>query len=68
MQLKRMSSYGNHSGLKKLFFSHLYRSSSQTKEEFEKFCTDLNLLFSNVIDLNILLSVINRDFNERTWE
>ena len=68
MQLKRMSSYRNHSGFKKLFFSRLYRSPSQTKEGFEEFCTDLNLLLFNVIDLKIPLSMVNRDFNERTWK
>ena len=41
----------------------LYRSPSQTKEEFEEFCTDLSLLLSNVNDLNIPLSVITGDFN-----
>ena len=50
-------------GKKKLFFSCLYRSASQTKEEFEEFCTGLNLLLSNVNDLNIPLSVITGDFN-----
>ena len=65
MGRKIMFSYGNHSG-KKNFFSCLYRSSSQIKEEFEKFCTDLKLLLSNVNDLNIPLSVITGDFNARS--
>ena len=47
-------------------FSCLYRSPSQTKEEFEEFCTDLHLLLSNVNDLNIPLSVITGDFNARS--
>ena len=49
-----------------LFFSRLYRSPSQTKEEFEEFCTDLNLLLSTGNDLNIPLSVITGDFNARS--
>ena len=53
-------------GKKKLFFSYLHRSPSKTKEEFEEFCTDLNLLLSNVNDLNIPLSVITGDFNARS--
>ena len=53
-------------GKKKLFFSCLYRSPSQTKEEFEEFCPDLNLLLSKVSDLNIPLSVITGDFNARS--
>ena len=52
-------------GKEKLFFSCLYRSPSQTKEEFEEFFTDLNLLLSNV-DLNIPLSVVTSDFNARS--
>ena len=51
---------------KKVFFSCLYRSPSQTKEEFREFCADLNLLLSNVNDLNIPLSVITGEFNARS--
>ena len=43
----------------------LYRLPTQTKEEFEEFCIDLNFLFSNINNLNILLSVITGDFNAR---
>ena len=39
---------------------------SQTKGELEELCTDLNLLLSNVNDLNIPLSVITGDFNARS--
>ena len=53
-------------GKKKFFFSYLHRSPSKTKEEFEEFYTDLNLLLSNVNDLNIPLSVITGDFNARS--
>ena len=43
---------------------------TQTKEEFEEFCIDLNFLFSNINNLNILLSVITGDFNARSsnWQ
>ena len=40
-------------------------SPSKTKEEFEKFCIDLNLLLSNVSDLNIPLLVLTGNFNAR---
>ena len=60
-----MFSYGNYSGQKKFFFSCLYRSPSQTQDEFEEFCNDLNLLLSNVNDVNATLSVITGDFNAK---
>ena len=41
----------------------MYRSPSQTQDEFEEFCNDLNLLLSNVNDVNVTLSVITGDFN-----
>ena len=52
-------------GKKKCFFTCLYRSSSQTSEEFEDFCTDLNLFLSNINDLNPAFSAITGDFNAR---
>ena len=48
---------------KKCFFTCLYRSPSQTPEEFEDICTNLNLFLSNVNDLNPACSVITGDFN-----
>ena len=48
----------------------MYRSPSQTQDEFEEFCNDLNLLLSNVNDVNATLSVITGDFNaesSRWW-
>ena len=53
-------------GKKKCFFTCLYRSPSQTSEEFEDFCTDLNLFLSNINDLNPACSVITGDFNARS--
>ena len=47
-------------------FSGCYRSPSQTQDEFEEFCNDLNLLLSNVTDVNAILSVINGDFNAKS--
>ena len=54
---------------KKFFFSCMYRSPSQTQDEFEEFCNDLNLLLSNVNDVNANFSVITGDFNAKlsTW-
>ena len=50
---------------KKAFYSCLYRLPSQTQDEFEEFCNDLNLLSSNVNDVNVTLSVIIGDFNAK---
>ena len=43
----------------------MYRSPSQTQDEFEEFCIDLNLLLSNANDVNATLSVITDDFNTK---
>ena len=43
----------------------MYRSPSQTSEEFEAFCTELHLFLSNINDLNLACSVITGDFNAR---
>ena len=51
---------------KKSFFSCLHRSSSQTQDEFEEFCDDLNLLLFNVNDVNATLSLITSDFNAKS--
>ena len=50
---------------KKAFYSSLYRLPSQTQDEFEEFCNDLNLLSSNVNAVNVTLSVIIGDFNAK---
>ena len=65
MHLKRMYSYNNYSGLKKLFFSCLYSSLGKTKEKFEAICIDENSPLSKVNDLNIPLSVTTGDYNTR---
>ena len=51
---------------KKVSFSCLYRSPSQTQDEFEEFCNELNLLLSDVNDVNATLSVITGDFNAKS--
>ena len=53
-------------GKKKCFFTCLYRSPSQTSDEFKDFCTVLNLFLSNINDLNPACSVITGDFNARS--
>ena len=50
---------------KRFFFSCMYRSPSQTQDEFEEFYNDLNLLLCNVNDVNATLSVITGDFNAK---
>ena len=53
-------------GKKKCFFACLYRSPSQTSDELEDFCTDLNLFLSNINDFNPECSVITGDFSARS--
>ena len=53
-------------GKNRCFFTCLYRSSSQTSNVFDGFCTNLNLFFSNMKDLNPAYSVITGDFNARS--
>ena len=48
------------------FFSCLYRSPSQGREEFESFCTDFDLFLSNIKDLCPPCSIITGDFNARS--
>ena len=43
----------------------MLRSPSQTQDEFEEFCNDLNLLLSNVNYVSATLSVITSDFNAK---
>ena len=43
----------------------MHRTPSQTQDEFEEFCNDLNLVLSNVNDVNATLSVITGDFNAK---
>ena len=53
-------------GGEKCFFSCLYRSPSQGREEFESFCTDFDLFLSNINDLSLVCSIITGDFNARS--
>ena len=53
-------------GKKKCFFTCLYRSPSQTSDEFEDFCTDLNLFLSNFNDFKPACSAITGVFNARS--
>ena len=52
-------------GKKKCFFTCLYRSPSQMSDEFEDFCTNLNLFLSNINDFNPPCFVATGDFNAR---
>ena len=45
----------------------MYRSPSQTQDEFEVFCNDLILLLSNVNDVNATLSLTTGDFNAKSY-
>ena len=53
-------------GKKKCFFTCLYRSPSQISNEFEDFCTDLNIFLSNINDHKPACSVITGDINARS--
>ena len=50
---------------KRFFFSYMYKSPSQTQDNFEEFFNDLNLLLSDANDVNATLSVIAGDFNAK---
>ena len=52
-------------GKKKCFFTCLYRSPSQSYEEFGTFCSNFNLFLSNIKDLNPAFSIVIDDFNAR---
>ena len=49
----------------KCFFSCIYRSPSQNRDEFENFCLKLDLLLNKINDEFPLCSVIADDFNTR---
>ena len=56
---------------KKKFFlpcSHVHGDHLQTLDEFQKFCTDLNLLLPNVTTQNSSLSVKTDDFDAKFWK
>ena len=53
-------------GGEKCFFSCLYKSPSQGREEYESFCTDFDSLLSNINDLSLPCSIIIDDFNARS--
>ena len=55
----------------KCFFSCIYRSPSQNRDEFENFCLKFDLLLNKINDEFPLCSVITSDFNARCsiwWE
>ena len=45
-------------GKKKCFFTYLYRSPSQSPNEFNTFCSNFNLFLSNINDLNPASSIV----------
>ena len=53
-------------GKKKCFFRCLYRSPSQSPDECDTFCSNLNLFLSSVNDLNPASSIVIGDYNART--
>ena len=52
----------------KCFFTCLYRSPSQSHEELESFCSNLDLLLSNINDQHPACSIIMGDFNAKYWK
>ena len=54
-----------HSQNEKCFFSCIYRSPSQNRDEFENFCLKFDLLLNKINDEFPLRSVITGDFNAR---
>ena len=51
----------------KCFLTCIYRSPSQSPDEFENFCLKFDLLFNKVNDEFPLCSIITSDFNARCW-
>ena len=49
----------------KHFFTCLYKSPSQSHEELERFCSNLDLLFSNINDQHPACSIAIGDFNAK---
>ena len=49
----------------KKFFICLYSSPSQNHDKLEQFCTNFDLLFSNINDLHPTCSIALGDFNEK---
>ena len=45
------------------FFTCLYRSPSQNREQFQSFCDSLDILMNNINSLNPAISIITGDFN-----
>lgn len=52
-------------GNKSIFLTCNYRSPSQTPDEFETYCQNLNLTLANIDDSSPLCSVLIGDFNAR---
>ena len=48
-----------------MFFTCIYRSPSQNKDEFKNFCTNFDILFNNINDELPLCSIVTGDFNAR---
>ena len=51
---------------KQFFLTSLYRSPSQSKDQFDEFCSCFNMLMSNINDEKPLASIITEDFNARS--
>ena len=49
----------------KCFFTCIYHSPSQNQDEFKNFCTNFDILLSNINDEFPLCSIVTGDFNAR---
>ena len=50
----------------KCFFTALYRSSSQNKDQYDERCSSFNIIMSNINDEKPLASIITEDFDARS--
>ena len=50
----------------KCFLVSLYRSPSQSKNQFDEFCSSFNMLMSNINGKKPLASIITGNFNARS--
>ena len=52
-------------GKKSIIFTCIYRSPSQTPDEFENYCQNFHLTLSNIDDTSPFCSIVIGDFNAR---
>ena len=65
MHSRQLLSYKIRSQNEKCFLTCLYRSPSQSQDQFENFCTTFDILLSQINDELPICSIVTGDFNAR---